>query len=243
VVLNPQPGLKKVRNPVAPIGGGDADSPQRLRGLAPQSVLTFNRAVSKDDYVAIALTAGVSQATADFAFDPVSQRPKITLWVTGDAGALAAVEQAVSGRAMPGQGLSVKLATPVEMALTLDFLCDSDLDAPAIKTALTTALGDSDNGLLGANNVGIGQVIYDSQIEAACLKVPGVQAVHNLSLESATGAFSHDHFVVLLLRRRFRFGGLKVRDACAGRRHDPGAGNYFVVSSITLNPVVTGVAA
>jgi len=242
VVLNPQPGLKKVRNPVAPTGGGDADSPERLRGLAPQSVLTFNRAVSKDDYVAIALTAGVSQAAADYVFDPISQRPKITLWVTGDAGALAAVEQAVTGRAMPGQGLSVQLATPVEMALSLSFLCDSELDAPAIKTALTAALGDPDRGLLGAASLGIGQVVYDSQIEAACLQVPGVQAVHNLSLESASGAFSHDHFV-LRLRRRFHFGGLRVRDACAGRRHDPGAGCYFVVSAIALNPVVAGVAA
>ena len=68
---------------------------------------------------------------------------------------------------MPGQGLDVETATPVAMTLSLTFLCDSTLDAPAIKTALTAALTDPDAGLFGQRAIGIGQVIYDSQIEAS----------------------------------------------------------------------------
>src|ERR1039458_10191191 len=45
VIQTPQPGLQGVRNPLPPTGGNDPDSPALLTTLAPQSVLTFNRAV------------------------------------------------------------------------------------------------------------------------------------------------------------------------------------------------------
>ena len=78
--------------------------PSQLRTLAPQSVLTFNRAVSLDDYAAIALTAsGVTQAAAGYAFDPVSQRPAVTLWIAGDSNAPAAAAAASPGPRCPDQ--------------------------------------------------------------------------------------------------------------------------------------------
>jgi hypothetical protein len=43
-----------------------------------------------------------------------------------------------------------------------------------------TALLDTDQGLFGLRNTRIGQSIYQSQIYAACLSVPGVMAVHGL---------------------------------------------------------------
>jgi hypothetical protein len=43
VVLQPQPGLKAIRNPVQAGGGSDADAPAKVRRLAPRSVLTFRR--------------------------------------------------------------------------------------------------------------------------------------------------------------------------------------------------------
>ena len=104
VIQSPQPGLKALRNPLQPTGGADADDPNRLKTLAPQSVLTFGRAVAKDDYVAIALTAGADRAAAAYVFDPVSQRPKVTLWVAGDANAVASAKQAVACRRHAGPG-------------------------------------------------------------------------------------------------------------------------------------------
>jgi hypothetical protein len=237
VIQSPQPGLKALRNPLQPTGGADADDPARLKTLAPQSMLTFGRAVSKDDYVAIALTAGADQAAAAYAFDPISQRPKVTLWVAGDANAVASAKQAVIAVAMPGQGLDVETATPVETTLSLTFLCDSTLDAPAIKTALTAALTDPDTGLFGARAIGIGQVVYDSQIVAVCLNVAGVQAVHDLS-------FTNDGILISIGRRplrRLRFPIPRPANTCSGRSYTPGAGKFFTVSSLSLNPAVTGV--
>jgi hypothetical protein len=239
VIQSPQPGLKALRNPLQPTGGADADDPARLKTLAPRSMLAFGRAVSKDDYVAIALTAGADQAAAAYAFDPISQRPKVTLWVAGDANAVVSAKQAVLAAAMPGQGLDVETATPVEMTLSLTFLCDSTLDAPAIKAALTTALTDPDTGLFGARAIGIGQVVYDSQIVAKCLNVAGVQAVHNLS-------FTNDAMLVSIAGRRplrrLRFPILRPANTCSGRSYSPGAGKFFTVSSLSLNPAITGVA-
>ena len=239
VIQSPQPGLKALRNPLQPTGGADADDPARLKTLAPRSMLTFGRAVSKDDYVAIALTAGADQASAAYAFDPISQRPKLTLWVAGDANAVASAKQAVLAAAMPGQGLDVETATPVDMKLSLTFLCDSTLDAAAIKTALTAALTDPDKGLFGARAIGIGQVIYDSQIVAACLNVAGVQAVHDLS-------FTNDAILVSIAGRRplrrLRFPILRPANTCSGRSYNPGAGKFFTVSSLSLNPAIMGVA-
>ena len=240
VVQTPQPGLKSIRNLLVPTGGGDADSPDRLRGLAPQSVLTFNRAVALDDYAAIALSnSSVNQAVAGYVFDPASQRPKVTLWVAGD-GAKAAAAQALAGIAMPGQGLNIVAATPVNAALTLTFVCDSALDAPAIQAALTTALSDPDVGLFGAKVIGIGEAIYDSQIEAACLNVAGVTAVRGLDLQTGFLFPLRMHYGVFRFPRTPR---LKAAKGCAGRRHDPGPGAYFELNSLNLNPAFAGAAA
>jgi hypothetical protein len=237
VVQTPQPGLKSIRNPLVPTGGGDADSPDRLRGLAPKSVLTFNRAVALDDYAAIALTnSSVNQAVAGYAFDPVSQRPKVTLWVAGD-GAKAAAAQTLAGITMPGQGLNIVAATPVNAWLSLTFVCDGALDAPAIQAALTTALTDPDAGLFGARVIGIGEAIYDSQIEAACLKVAGVSAVRSLELQ--TGFSFRVHYGVRRFPHVVRF---KTPQGCAGRRHDPGPGAYFKLGDLNLTASFAGAA-
>ena len=239
MIQSPQPGLKALRNPLQPTGGADADDPNRLKTLAPQSVLAFGRAVAKDDYVAIALTAGADRAAAAYAFDPVSQRPKVMLWVAGDANAVASASQAVLAAAMPGQGLDVETATPVAMTLSLTFLCDATLDAPAIQTALKAALTDPDAGLFGERVIGIGQVIYDSQIEAACLKVAGVQAVHNLTFATAAASAGIGK---IRPRRRVGVSILRPANTCGGHSYNPGAGKFFTIEQLALHPLVTGVA-
>lgn len=228
VVLNPLPGLKGVRNPLQATGGADADAAAKLSTLAPQSVLTFNRAVSLDDYAAIAMTAaGVTQAVAAFAFDPAAQRPMVTMWVAGDSGAVAAAQAALAGTAVPYQGLKISAATPLTMQLSLTYLRDPRYPDPAVQAGLTAALLDPDEGLFGANVVGIGEVFYDSQIAAACLAVPGVTAIHQVSFTDDAG---------LLVRFGFSLGRFRIirfvpaaPSGCSGQRHDPGAGNYFVV--------------
>jgi hypothetical protein len=234
VVQTPQPGLKAVRNPLPPTGGADADAAADVATLAPRSVLTFNRAVSLDDYAAIAATGGgVTQAVAVFGFDATAQRPLVQVWVAGDAGAAAAATTALNGVAMPNQAFTVNPATAIPVTLALSYFADPRFADPAIRAGLTAALTGA-GSLFGANGMAIGQAVYDSQIEAACLAVPGVTAVRDLSF--ATGSWRLP--IIFRLAPRRRVFSFRPAPVCAGHRHDPGAGHYYTLAAaaLTLNP-------
>ncbi|MDA9504178.1 hypothetical protein XI09_05250 [Bradyrhizobium sp. CCBAU 11386] len=223
--LNPPPGLKGLVNPLAPTQGADADPPERIRALAPASIFTFGRAVSLEDYQAIAANAaGVTHAKADFVFDAVAERPVVTLWVAGDSGAVASTRAALAGTADPNRPVRILPASAVQYRISLTYVIDPRQEDSVVRAALHDALVGADNGLFGVNAIDIGEVIYDSQICQACLAVPGVQAIHALSFEPAA---RH-----VLRRRRFRRLTSLSRPApglCAGEQHDPGPGGYFVV--------------
>ena len=226
-VMTPTPGLKGFRNPLPPTGGTNADSPARLREIAPASVLTLNRVVSIDDFAAVAATApGVTQSTASFAFDPLSQRPKATIWVAGDQGAVTAAMAALAGAGAPMGNVRVLAATPIVAMLTVNFIRDPRYGEAAVEQALLTALVDPDAGVLGANVLGIGQGVYESQIAAACLAVPGVASVQSISFAPA-----------LRVYYRLRFGA----PSSEALRHDPGMGNYFVVPNDSSHVSLVGV--
>ncbi len=234
VVLQPQPALQALRNPLPPTGGADPDPPARIRTLAPRSVLTFQRAVSLDDYAAIAAAApGVVQAKAEYQFDAAAQRPRVIVYVAGDGGAVGAARAALAGAADPNRPPQVLAAIPVELFLALTCIRDPAYDDAMVRAGLHAALLDPDTGLFGINVVAIGQVFYASQIDAACLSVPGVLAVHALELrpggelepliwnglraELAPGA----------LRRAVRARFIALRRS--GPRYDPGPGRSFVL--------------
>jgi hypothetical protein len=274
VILQPQPGLRSIRNPVAPGGGADADPPDKIRRLAPRSVLTFNRAVSLDDYEVIAGSApGVRRAKAAFSFDAVAQRPSVTIWVGDDSGAVTAARSALAGAADPNRPVAIALAHQQQAVLSLTYLRDPRYEDARVKTALHDALLDADNGLFGVNVVDIGQAFYDSQIFAACLAVPGVEAVQSLSFStvSESGTVSHAAPTQTLQRatsslsRRLAGGDLSSKptgifgfrplpasgtavrgapaSACRDHRYDPGLGGYFFIPDDSAHLILTGAVA
>jgi predicted phage baseplate assembly protein len=186
VMLQPLPGLKGIVNPVQPFGGEDPDSAERLRVLAPKSVLTFNRAVSGADYEAIAsATPGVARAKAYWSFNTERQQTVVTVYVGDTAGAMTAAKQALARTADPNRPLEVlqALALPVRLRVTVRLssgFLEADV-APAVQAALV----DPDKGLLGTNVVRIGQTLFRSQIYQACLSVAGVAAVESFTLRIA----------------------------------------------------------
>jgi len=239
VLLSPQPGLKSVRNPLTPTGGADADSPARIRTLAPRSVMTFGRAVSLADYEAIAAGApGGVQAKAAYAFDSAAQRPIVTLCVAGDAGAVSAVRAALAGAADPNRPVRVDAATPLVVTLSLTYVRNPTHDDATVRAGLHAALLDPDSGLFGVNAVGIGQVFYDSQISAACCAVPGVLAVHGLAFRTGP------QFVLfrpaLLRLSSIRLRPTSAQPSCGEHRHDPGVGKFFSMPDDGNHLLLTG---
>lgn len=183
VILQSWPGLNSILNPVAAGGGSDPDPPQQIKTYAPQSVLTFGRAISASDYETIAAqTPGVARARAYFSWNPAQQRMLTQVYVGDDASAVAAADSALAAACDPNRPLNVTQAVPVATTISLTLVTDPAYIATNVIAAATAALIDPDAGLMGTNVIGIGQVIYTSQIYKACLSVAGTIAVHDLTL-------------------------------------------------------------
>lgn len=241
VILQPQPGLKSIVNPVPVGGGADPDPPDQIRKYAPQSVLNFGRAVSGDDYETIAAQApGVARAKSYWSWDPLQQRTVVTVYVGDDQNAVAAAQLALNNADDPNRPVVVSLATTVPVSLGFTLLVDPNYVPSAVQAGVTAALIDPNNGLLGANVLGIEQVIFESQVYEACLSVAGAVAVHALSFSI---------FTRLILFRQlgsltrflppFRFF---PQSQAAPFRFDPGTGGFFQLPSSNLN-ISTEVAA
>jgi hypothetical protein len=189
VILQPQPGLKSIRNPVAVGGGDDPDPASKIRQYAPRSVLTFGRAVSGDDYEAIAAqTPGVSRARAYWGWDDDEQRTMVSVYVGDDQSAKDAAEIALSAAADPNRPRRVRLATKIPIAISLTVEIAADRIPSDVVSQVTAALTDPDSGLLGLNTVRIGQSLYESQIYETCLNIPGTIAVHGLRFSANRGS-------------------------------------------------------
>lgn len=241
VILQPQPGLKAIVNPVSVGGGADPDPPDQIRKYAPQSVLNFGRAVSGTDYQTIAAQApGVARAKSYWEWDPLQQRTVVTVYVGDDPNAVSAAQLALNNADDPNRPVVVSLAKGVTVSLGFTLLVDQNYVAADVQSAVTAALIDPDQGLLGANVIGIGQAIFESQIYQACLSVPGAVAVHALSFST---------FDRLILFRQFgsftRF--LPVLPVAIFQpqtppfRFDPGVGGFFQLASsnLTISTQVT----
>jgi len=169
---------------------------------------------------------------AEFAFDVLSQRPVVTLWIAGDAGAAAAVQAALVGISVPGQGLNIVAATAVPIRLSLNYLRDPRYEDAPVQAGISAALIDPNTGLFGSYVIGIGETIFDSQIEAACLAVPGVTAVHQVVFTTVLNIIPLKHWII----SRFPFGGrAPVPSGCSGHRYYPGAGSYFILNGDNLS--------
>lgn len=222
VILQSWPGLKAIVNPVQVGGGADPDPADDIKAYAPQSVLTFGRAISADDYEAIAAQApGVARARSYWVWDTNQQRMIVKIYVGDDANAVASANKALAGAVDPNRPLKVIQANPVPLTLTFTLVVDAKYVASNVVSAVTAALIDPASGLLGIQVVEIGQSVFQSQICKACLGVPGAVAVHDLSLSGALAQPSPE---------------------CADFdfRFDPGEGGFFQLpaSGLTISSEV-----
>jgi hypothetical protein len=178
VIAKPYPGLRSLRHPVAGGGGSDPDPASQIRRYAPRSVLTFGRAISADDYEAIASRApGVARVRAIYGWDAQDQRATVKLHVGDDQPAVDSAREALRLSADPNRTVSVLPATPVPLFLAVLIRVSPDRITADVVAQVREALLDPDYGLVGANRIRIGESIYFSQLSAACLSVPGVESL------------------------------------------------------------------
>ena len=210
-VLTAVPNLRAVSNPVPPAGGADPDPPETLRRLAPRTVLTFGRAISGDDYAAVAAAApGVTRAAATWAWDPAEQRPTVRVHVGDDPGAVASARTALRAQADPNRPLTVVPAIPCPTVLRIALELDPAYVPADVLTKVRSALLDPPGGLFAPGVLGLGQALYRSRIESAACAVPGVIATHDL-----------------LIRWQRPDGD----QTSSGARYSPGDGGFFDLSA------------
>lgn len=187
------PGVQQVTNPQPSTGGADPERPDQIRTRAPASLRTFGRAVSIEDYAALALSfPGVAKASAmwvrrDPATGMAIAHPYIHLIVaTGD---LVPLEQQpvfasklrafLDERRDPNVPLRVGDFTPVfvDVAATIDVLDRFPRQATlaAALAALNPGLNpDKSAGLFAFERMTFGQSVYLSAVYAALQAVPGI---------------------------------------------------------------------
>jgi uncharacterized protein YndB with AHSA1/START domain len=213
VISQSYPGLRAVINPVPVGGGADADPPDQIRRNAPRSVLAFGRAVSVFDYEAIAAQApGVTRARAVWAWDDARQRTLVTVYVGDDAAAVTSARTVLAASGDPNRPVKVTLATQVPVALTLSLVTTPGMDFNVIAAAVAAALTDTETGLFGSWRLAIGQPLFDSQIEAAVLAVPGAVAITACTF-IANGALD------------------------PGPLHNPGEGGFYTLAAADFTPI------
>ncbi|UWE11801.1 baseplate J/gp47 family protein [Actinacidiphila bryophytorum] len=193
-IRTPVGNLVAVRNPVPPGGGCDADPRDRVRVDGPRSVLTFGRAVSGDDYEAVAARApGVTRAAAAWSWDPVQQRALVRVFVGDDDAALTSARAALRAAADPNRPLTVLPAVRRAVRLRLGLRLDPAYEAAPVLSRVRSALLDPPGGLFAPGVLGLGEVLYRSRIEECCT-VPGVLAVHGLRLRTVGGTAGGTRF-------------------------------------------------
>lgn len=196
-VLQPQPGLATVRNPVDITAGSAPESSGTTAAAAPATVALLRAAASEfpplitlTDCERLAATVvGVTRVRAYWTWSHHLRRPAITVYVgASDTGTATAVK-AVKKLFLDGASrvpLSAAPARSIALTVSCQLLCSQGTNTDDTKTTATNAL-TAPGGLFSAPGMGIGQRLYRSQIEAA-LMVPGVVAVFGLRVHRSVQA-------------------------------------------------------
>lgn len=192
-LIDSVPGLQKVSNPQPSLGGADAESIDQIRVNAPASIRTFGRAVSTEDYAALALSyPGIVKASAAWIqraadLKPVVQ-PYIQLTVaTENRTPLAEQPQVARNlrafldkRRDPNVPLRMIDFTPVyiDVAATIDLLDQYPRQATlnAVLAALNPGLNpDGTPGYFAFEHMQFGESVHLSAVYAAIQAVAVVR--------------------------------------------------------------------
>jgi predicted phage baseplate assembly protein len=197
IILQAQPGLKSVINPLPAVGGADPESADSIQQTAPGTVITLGRAVSLRDYEVLALSySGVAKARAvskDF-----QSRRGVALTVATSAGEpllqLAdPLHNFLDDHRDPNVPLSVSDYVPVHFVFIAMIHVLNGNKQSVVQAAAETALGPNEDGTgyLGFAQLQFGQTMFQSALITVLQDVPGVDWVELLGFYESPSAAGH----------------------------------------------------
>jgi hypothetical protein len=183
-LAKPVAGLRRVLSPVAPGGGADADRPQDIRKNAPNSALILGRAVSLQDFEALAREfGGVINANVEWTWDETCQGAVVKVWFISDGGDITKdLEAFLIGQADPNTPLVAEVAQAEFSELIIDLAVDPRFNSAAVIEQVKQALTQAETGMLTLENIPIGRAIFRSQIFDAVLAVEGALSVRAITV-------------------------------------------------------------
>jgi hypothetical protein len=183
-VLTAVSGVTEVRNPLAAAGGVDPETMDHIRQEAPFAFRTQLRAVTEDDYGAMAeLDPAISEARGTLRWTGSWYTAFVSVDSADPSGPgavlLAATQKRLNMFRMMGVDLAVEGAVIVGLRIEMSICVDPDFFQADVYTALmdlftTGNLCTGQPGMLNPDNFTFGQTIYTSPFIAAAQGVQGV---------------------------------------------------------------------
>jgi hypothetical protein len=195
------PFLDGVFNPEKTAGGTDPDTEEQLRERIPTQHITFDRAVSLQDYADLMLTCpGISKAKSGWRW--MHNRQYVVVAVAGGGNGdvspevLNALRGFLDARRDPNQPLIVKQVDIISLELAGSVVASPGYDKEKVKDAIYAALGtevneDGTQQFFNFDRLGIGMSIHRKDIYRVIENIPGVKLVERLELARS---FSSDGF-------------------------------------------------
>ncbi len=187
-VVNLDPDLLAVRNPLPAQGGVDLEDAATVRRRAPQAFRRQERAVTPADYAEVTERhPGVQRAAATLRWTGSWHTVFITVDREGglpvDAGFETEIARHVERYRMAGH--DTEFNDPVYVSLELDLLVcvlpgyfRADVSAALSEVLSNRVLADGRRGLFHPDLLSFGQTVYLSRIYAAARQVAGVASVN-----------------------------------------------------------------
>ncbi len=187
-VVNIDPDILAVRNPLPAQGGVDMEDAATVRRHAPQAFRRQERAVTPEDYAAVTERhAGVQRAAATLRWTGSWHTVFVTVdregGLTVDAGFETEIARHVGRYRMAGH--DTEFNDPVYVSLEIDLLVcvlpnyfRADVSAGLYEVLSNRVLADGRRGLFHPDNLSFGQTVYLSQIYATARQVAGVASVN-----------------------------------------------------------------
>ena len=187
-------GVTRVRNPLPAAGGVDPEPVVDAKLYAPASLRKLERAITTDDWAALAARRipSLQRAAGDLSWTGSWYEAQVSVDLQGAEEVSAADLEAWTGRLyryrMMGQDLAVRAARYVSLDVALHVCVKPRFEPAHVKAALSSALGG--RGYFHPDKLSFGDRIAASRLVAAALAVPGVLSAEVTRLRRQ---FEDDH--------------------------------------------------
>lgn len=172
-------GITSLYNPLPAVGGADPESLTEIRQYAPQAFRVQERAVTEQDYAAMAMRfTGVADAVARIRWTGSWYTAYLYVTRTNNQSAddpsfIAAIEHFLDGYRMAGVDLEIRGPAIVALDLALGVCVRTGYVRANVKRDLLAAFA----ALFAPGNFTFGTPLYESRIYAVAMAVAGVESV------------------------------------------------------------------